>query len=134
MSSAGAQGRREQADPARAQRQRMKRGESTTSSGSNVRRDYLAPLAEQWWKRYYEAGEGGALLELIVWYLASGRPPPANAATEFCKIYDRWLKFEVASLDRAFGVERTTDKRVIGAAPSQASRGELVEPAGGAGD
>jgi hypothetical protein len=72
---------------------------------AKTRPDPLAPVREHYWN-LFQAGMDWALFELVVWYIASGRAPPAEITTEFVQRYDRWLKFEVRTLDEAFKMER----------------------------
>jgi hypothetical protein len=60
---------------------------------------------EHYWT-LFQAGEDWALFELVIWYISSGRAPPAEVTTEFVRRYDRYAKFEVRTLDEAFIMER----------------------------
>src|SRR5215471_19172811 len=72
---------------------------------AKTRPDPFAQVYEHYWT-LFQAGEDWALFELVIWYISSGRAPPAEVTTEFVRRYDRYAKFEVRTLDEAFIMER----------------------------
>jgi hypothetical protein len=54
-------------------------------------------------KKEIKKGEKGAILAALFVYLEHGLPPPAWLAQAFVDVYQRFLDFEVKSLDEIFG-------------------------------
>jgi hypothetical protein len=54
-------------------------------------------------KKKYEEGEKEAVLTILFVHLEHGLPLPPWLTTAFCDAYDRYLNFEVKSLDELFG-------------------------------
>lgn len=54
-------------------------------------------------KKFYEEGHKEAVLSGLFVYLVHGLPTPAWLAKAFCGAYERFLSFEVKSLDEIFG-------------------------------
>jgi hypothetical protein len=57
-------------------------------------------------KKKYEEGEKEAVLTILFVHLEHGLPLPPWLTTAFCDAYDRYLNFEVKSLDELFGGRR----------------------------
>jgi hypothetical protein len=67
---------------------------------------FMRLVVRPYWRAFRKDQDQAALLELLSWYLSSGRRVPRLLVTEFIHRYDRWRHYEVSSLDEAFLVER----------------------------
>jgi hypothetical protein len=57
-------------------------------------------------KKHHEDGDKGAVLAILFVHLEHGLPIPAWLAKAFCDAYERFLGFEVKSLDEIFGAHK----------------------------
>jgi hypothetical protein len=61
-------------------------------------------------RKRFEDGEAAALFEAIDYCARSGTAMPVWLAEAFCSRYIAWLKYQVKTLDQAFGVERKGER------------------------
>jgi hypothetical protein len=70
----------------------------------------LTDLAIDECRKLFEAGDPKALLEAIDFCARSGSAMPLWLAEAFCARFDKWSRYEVKTLDQAFGVERKGER------------------------
>jgi hypothetical protein len=70
----------------------------------------LTDLAIEDCRRRFEAGDAKALLEAIDFCARSGTAMPLWLGEAVCARFDRWFRYDVKSLDQAFGVERKGER------------------------
>ena len=61
-------------------------------------------------RKRFEAGEVKALLDALDYCARSGSSMPVWLAEAFCACYGKWLRYDVKTLDQAFGVERKGER------------------------
>lgn len=61
-------------------------------------------------RKRIEAGEAKALLEALDYCARSGSSMPLWLAEAFCSCYGKWLRYDVKTLDQAFGIERKGER------------------------
>jgi hypothetical protein len=70
----------------------------------------LTDLAIEECRKLFEAGDPKALLEAIDFCARSGSAMPLWLGEAFCACFDKWSRYEVKTLDQAFGVERKRER------------------------
>jgi hypothetical protein len=70
----------------------------------------LTDLAIEDCRKRFEAGEAKALLDAIDFCARSGSVMPLWLVEAFCARYDKWSRYDVKTLDQAFGVERKGER------------------------
>jgi hypothetical protein len=61
-------------------------------------------------RKRFEAGEAKALLDALDYCARSGSAMPVWLVEAFCACYGKWLRYDVKTLDQAFGVERKGER------------------------
>jgi len=76
----------------------------------------FAKLRDEMLSRYerrYKAGDAEALLEALRWCFGMDTPPPDWVRVRVNEALMRYWMFEAVTLDAAFGVKRSKDKRTL---------------------